>query len=198
MLEALALAIGGYPIGSVSSAILVCRLLRLPDPRSQGSGNPGATNVLRIGGRLAGGLALAGDFLKGTLPVLIALGFGAGEIAVALAGLGAYLGHVYPVFFGFRGGKGVATGLGVVLGWSWLALVAMAGTWLAVAALTRISSLAALTAFLLAPSYLWFLTGNAALVAAMAVMAAITWWRHRGNIRRLVDGTEARIGATRR
>lgn len=195
MMQALLLAALGYLVGSISSAVLVCRIMGLPDPRTQGSGNPGATNVLRFGGRLAGGLTLAGDFLKGTLPVLVALAAGAGDDGLALAGLGAYLGHLYPVFFGFRGGKGVATGLGVLLGWSWLAALATVATWLLVAAITRISSLAALTSFLLAPAYLWYLTGSAWLALAMLAMTVVTYWRHRSNIRNIIDGTEGRIGA---
>jgi glycerol-3-phosphate acyltransferase PlsY len=195
MIEPLLLAALGYLVGSISSAVLVCRLMGLPDPRTQGSGNPGATNVLRFGGRLAGGLTLAGDFLKGTLPVLVAIAVDAGGAGLALAGLGAYLGHLYPVFFGFRGGKGVATGLGVLLGWNWLAALATVATWLLVAAITRISSLSALTAFLLAPAYVWYLTASPWLALAMLVMTVVTYWRHRSNIRNIIAGTEGRIGA---
>jgi glycerol-3-phosphate acyltransferase PlsY len=195
MIEPLLLAALGYLVGSISSDVLVCRLMGLPDPRTQGSGNPGATNVLRFGGRLAGGFTLAGDFLKGTLPVLVAIAVDAGGAGLALAGLGAYLGHLYPVFFGFRGGKGVATGLGVLLGWNWLAALATVATWLLVAAITRISSLSALTAFLLAPAYVWYFTASPWLAPAMLVMTVVTYWRHRSNIRNIIAGTEGRIGA---
>ncbi|WP_440996374.1 glycerol-3-phosphate 1-O-acyltransferase PlsY [Arhodomonas sp. SL1] len=183
-----------YLLGSVSSAIVVCRLAGLPDPRGKGSGNPGATNVLRVGGRLPAALTLAGDFLKGAIPVWLALGIGIGPAVVGASGFAAFLGHLYPVFFGFRGGKGVATGLGVLLGWSPLALAATVATWLLVAALFRISSLAALVAFLLAPLYVGVLTGMPALALATAAMTVLVWWRHRGNIRRIVAGEEARIG----
>lgn len=185
----------GYLVGSVSSAVLVCRLMGLSDPRGGGSGNPGATNVLRLGGRPAAALTLAGDFFKGTLPVWAAMAFGAAPVVVGLTGLAAFLGHLYPVFFGFRGGKGVATGLGVLLGWSWAVLAVTAATWVLVAAVTRLSSLSALIAFLLAPLYVWGLTGEPALAAAMVAMTAFSFWRHRGNIRRIAAGEEPRIGA---
>lgn len=184
----------GYLIGSVSSAVVVCRLMGLPDPRTQGSGNPGATNVLRFGGRVAGALTLAGDFLKGLLPVGLAVTLDRPEAAVAAAGVGAYLGHLYPVFFGFRGGKGVATGLGALLGWSWIGALATVAVWLLVAAIWRFSSLAALVAFLLAPVFLWFVTGSPELAGAMLLLTALTYWRHRSNIRNLIAGTEDRIG----
>lgn len=193
MIEAVSIILA-YLLGSLSSAILVCRLMGLPDPRGEGSGNPGATNVLRVGGRVAGALTLAGDFLKGTVAVWLALLVGLAPAALGAVGVAAFLGHLYPVFFGFKGGKGVATGLGVLLGWSWSVLVVTVGTWLLVAAVTRISSLSALVAFLLAPVYLWGFTGEPALAVAMAVMTAVTYWRHRGNIRRLLAGEEARIG----
>lgn len=194
MFVAIAVIIGAYLVGSVASAILVCRAMGLPDPRQEGSRNPGATNVLRVGTRTAAGLTLAGDFLKGWLPVAIAVALGTPAPVVAAAGLAAFLGHVFPVFFGFHGGKGVATGLGVLLGWSWLALLAAALTWVAVAAAFRYSSLAALVAFLLAPIYLLGLGEPPLVIAAMAVVTALTFWRHQGNIRNLRQGTEKRIG----
>lgn len=184
----------GYLFGSVSSAIIVCRLMRLPDPRTQGSGNPGATNVLRVGGKKPAAITLLGDLLKGTIPVLIAWAVQPEPMTLAWVGAAAYLGHLYPVFFGFKGGKGVATGLGVLLGWSPLVLLLVAGTWLLMAAIFRISSLAALTAFLLAPLYLWWLTGEEALVGAMIIITVITYWRHRSNIVKILNGTESRIG----
>ncbi len=194
MLLALALVILGYLMGSVSAAIVVCRLMGLPDPRSQGSGNPGATNVLRIGGRSAAAITLLGDFLKGLLPVVLAQVAAVGPATVAATALAAFLGHLYPVFFRFQGGKGVATSFGVVLGLSpWVALGALA-TWLVVAAVLRISSLAALSAAALCPLYLWWFELPGIYVAAVLVMVALLVWRHRGNIQRLLAGTEGRIG----
>ena len=190
----LGLAVFGYLLGSVSTAVVICRTLGLADPRGEGSGNPGATNVLRIGGRLPAALTLVGDFLKGAVPVLIARALTEDMAAIALAGLAAFAGHLYPIFFGFRGGKGVATGLGVLLGWSWIAAALTAGSWLVVATLTRVSSFSALMAFLLAPSFLWWTTGSGALVAIMALMTLVLYWRHRGNIASLLAGREKKIG----
>ena len=184
----------GYLFGSVSAAILVCRLLRLPDPRTEGSGNPGATNVLRVGGKKAAAMTLAGDLLKGTIPVLIARAITDDPLTLALVGVAAFFGHLYPVFFGFKGGKGVATGLGVLLGWHWAAFLLTALTWLVVAKLGRISSLAALTAFLLAPLYVWLIASEPALNAAAGGLTVATYWRHRSNISKLLAGTESRIG----
>lgn len=194
MLIDIAFIILGYLLGSLSTAIIVCRLLRLPDPRSQGSGNPGATNVLRIGGKRAAAITLVGDFLKGLLPVWIAHLAGASDMGIAATGLAAFLGHLYPLFFGFQGGKGVATAFGVILGLSpWAALAALA-TWLGVALLTRLSSLAALTAAALTPLYLWLLVMPAAYLMATIVMVSLLIWRHRANIQRLLAGTESKIG----
>lgn len=190
----IALGVLGYLLGSVSTAVVVCRALGLPDPRGEGSGNPGATNVLRIGGRLPAALTLAGDFLKGTIPVLIARAVTGDTSAIALVGLAAFMGHLYPVFFAFRGGKGVATGLGVLLGWSWIAAALTGGTWLLVALLTRLSSFSALMAFMLAPTYIWWATHSGILVVAMAVITLVLYWRHRTNIANLVAGKEKKIG----
>ena len=194
MLIGAALILLAYLFGSISTAILTCRVLGLPDPRTQGSGNPGATNVLRVGGKKAAAITLAGDFLKGTIPVLIARALTADPYVIALVGLAAYLGHLYPVFFGFKGGKGVATGFGVLLGWSWIATAATGATWLVVAGVFRYSSVAALTAFLLAPLYIWLLTHSPALTGTMAAITVMTYWRHRSNIRNLLSGAEKRIG----
>lgn len=184
----------GYLFGSVSAAIIVCRLMRLPDPRTEGSGNPGATNVLRVGGKKAAAITLAADLLKGTTPLLIARAFTSDPLTLALVGTAAFFGHLYPVFFGFKGGKGVATGLGVLLGWHWAALALTALTWLIVARLGKISSLAALTAFLLAPLYVWLLTAAPELTIAAAVITVAVFARHRDNISRILAGTESRIG----
>jgi glycerol-3-phosphate acyltransferase PlsY len=184
----------GYLFGSISAAILVCRLMRLPDPRTEGSGNPGATNVLRVGGKKAAAVTLAGDLLKGTIPILIARAVTDHPLTLALVGAAAFFGHLYPVFFGFKGGKGVATGLGVLLGWHWAACALAALTWLVVAKVGKISSLAALAGFLLAPLYVWLITRSAELTVAMAFISAITFWRHRSNISKILAGTESRIG----
>lgn len=195
MLPAALLVLAGYLAGSVASAVLVCRLLGLPDPRLQGSRNPGATNVLRLGGRKAAAITLAGDYLKGLLPVLLAGALGAPPLVVTATGLAAFLGHLYPVFFGFQGGKGVATAFGVVSALAWPVALAMGVTWLAMAKLFRYSSLASITSAALAPVYAWLLRGDTILSGGLAVLAALMLWRHRANIARLVAGTESRIGA---
>ncbi|SCZ52599.1 glycerol-3-phosphate 1-O-acyltransferase PlsY [Thiohalomonas denitrificans] len=183
-----------YALGSISTAILVCRLAGLPDPRTEGSNNPGATNVLRLGGKKAAAATLAGDFLKGLLPVLIARLFTAEPATLALVAMAAFLGHLYPVFFGFRGGKGVATAFGVLLGLTWPVALAALATWLVMAKVFRISSLSALTAAALAPVYaLWF-SPQPALVGMLTAMAALLIWRHRSNIRNLLAGKESHIG----
>ena len=194
----LALVTGAYLLGSISSAIIVCRLMGLPDPRTQGSNNPGATNVLRIGGRRAAAITLLGDSLKGLLPVLLCHLFGRGPEVLALAGLAAFLGHLYPVFFGFKGGKGVATALGVQFGWHWLIGLAVAGTWLFMAKVARISSLAALISMALAPLVVWLVWPAGELIAAQVLITLLLFWRHRSNIRNLIDGREARISGKER
>ncbi len=186
----LLLIVGAYLLGSISSAIIVCRLLGLPDPRGEGSGNPGATNVMRIGGKKAAAITLIGDMLKGLLAVLLAKVFGASLMVQAFVAVAAFLGHLYPVFFGFRGGKGVATALGVLLGLHWpVGLLTMA-TWLLIAKVFKISSLAALLSILVTPLYIWWLIPDRSLIIAMLFMGALLFWRHRSNIRRLLDGSE--------
>jgi len=181
---------GSYLIGSVSSAIIVCRLMGLDDPRGQGSGNPGATNVMRIGGKKAAGITLLGDALKGLIPVLIAKALGVDTLILALVVFAAFLGHLYPVFFGFKGGKGVATTLGVSLGVSWILGAVVFATWLIVYKISKISSLSALVAAVLTPLYIWFIVGDANLVAVFIVIPAILLWRHKSNIQRLIAGEE--------
>ncbi len=190
----LALIVFGYLVGSVSSAILVCRAFGLEDPRTGGSHNPGATNVLRIGGKLPAAVTLAGDWAKGTVPVLVALWLGDNTAVVAATGLAAFFGHLYPVFFRFQGGKGVATGLGVLLAWSPSVLGLAALTWIVIAGAFRYSSLAAMVAFAMSPAYVFWLLGDPVITAATALMAAAVIWRHRANIVRLATGDEARIG----
>ena len=194
MLVIIALVAAGYLLGSISTAVLVSRALGVADPRSGGSGNPGATNVLRLAGRKAAALTLAGDVLKGVVPVLAARAAELPPGAVALVGLAAFLGHLYPVFFGFKGGKGVATALGALLATEPLLGASVLATWLVVAGVSRYSSLAALVASVLAPGYAWVLSGDRGVAGAVAVMAVLLVWRHRANIRRLLAGEEGRIG----
>ena len=190
----IAIVIVAYLVGSIASAVLVCRAMGLPDPRREGSGNPGATNVLRIGGRGPAALVLAGDVLKGVLPVLLAAGATSSPAVVALSALAAFLGHLYPLYFRFRGGKGVATALGAIAALSWPVACVMCAVWLAVAAATRYSSLASMTAAIGAPvAALWF-ASDPANVSILAVITALLLWRHRQNIQRLAHGTESRIG----
>ena len=179
-----------YLIGSISSAIIICRLMRLPDPREQGSGNPGATNVMRIGGKKASTITLLGDLLKGLLPVYIAGLMGASLELLAVIGLAAFLGHLYPVFFKFKGGKGVATSIGVLLGFSWLLGFAFIGTWLLIYKLGKISSLSALCASFISPVYAWFIVGDTSIVSAAFIMMVFLLWRHKSNIKRLMNGEE--------
>lgn len=206
MLSALAVA-AAYCLGSISFAIVVSRVMRLPDPRSYGSGNPGATNVLRTGRKAAAVLTLLGDAGKGWLAVWLAAAFLplAGETAagagltvdrtdVAMVGVAVFLGHLYPVFHGFQGGKGVATAAGVLIGFDpWLGLGTIA-TWLAIAAFFRMSSLAALVAAVFAPLYAGWLFGARPVLPAVIVIAALLVWRHRANLARIVAGTEPKLG----
>lgn len=186
-----------YLLGSLSSAIILCKLAGLPDPRTQGSGNPGATNVLRFGGKKLAALTLLGDLLKGLVPVLLVRALDASDLALALVALAAFLGHLYPVFFHFKGGKGVATAFGVLLGLAWPVALAAAITWLVMALLFRFSSLAALTASVLTPAYMWWLEPNRPFLVATVLMSILLFWRHRSNIRNLLQGTESRIGSKR-
>ena len=183
-----------YLIGSLSSAIIVCKIMSLPDPRSEGSGNPGATNVLRFGGKKAAAITLAGDMVKGLLPVLAAKYLGLNMESIALVGFAAFLGHLYPIFFQFKGGKGVATMLGVMFGFSWWVGLATAGTWLFMAKVVKISSLSALVATALAPVYVWLWFNNEVTVALTITMTVILFWRHRSNIQNLLSGKEDKIG----
>lgn len=194
MLENIILVGAAYLMGSLSSAIIICRLLGLPDPRSEGSGNPGATNVLRIGGKKAAAATLIGDMLKGLVPVLIAKAMGADLAIQAAVATAAFLGHLYPIFFGFRGGKGVATALGVLLGIYWPVGLLTIATWLLIAKIFKISSLAALLAILVTPLYILLLIPDASLLIAMLVIGTLLFWRHRSNIRKIFDGSESRIG----
>ncbi len=183
-----------YLFGSLSAAIIVCRLMGLPDPRTQGSNNPGATNVLRIGGKKAAAITLFGDMVKGLVPVLIARLLTNDSTTLALVAMAAFLGHLYPLFFGFKGGKGVATAMGVLIGLAWPVAIAALLTWLFMAKVFKVSSLAALTAAVLAPFYCWLLAPDTAYMIMMAVMSLLLIWRHRSNIQKLLSGAEGKIG----
>jgi glycerol-3-phosphate acyltransferase PlsY len=183
-----------YFLGSLSIAVITSRLMGLPDPREEGSKNPGATNVLRLGGKKAAFITLLGDMLKGLLPLAVAKAWDAPAPVLAAVGLAAFLGHLYPVFFGFKGGKGVATALGVLTGYSWLVGLATLLTWLSVAFVSRISSLAALAASALASVYVWLLLRSPVLTAATLLMCSLLFWRHKSNIQRILRGEESKIG----
>ncbi len=192
-LPALLACIAAYLLGSLSAAIIVCRAVGLPDPRTEGSGNPGTTNVLRTGGKGPAALTLVGDGLKGYLPVLVTSLFISHDPTVALVAVAAFLGHLYPVFFDFRGGKGVATALGGLLALApGVGLLAIA-TWLAICLASRMSSLAALATFVLAPAYL-LLDGQGVAAMAYIIIALFLIQSHRGNVRRILAGTEPRLG----
>ena len=187
-----------YLIGSFSTAIATCKIMGIEDPRSTGSNNPGATNVLRHGGKKAAIITLIGDALKGLIPVLLAIQLQAEPLTVALVGLFALLGHVFPLYYGFKGGKGVATYYGVILGINWqVGLIALA-IWLVIAKLLKISSLSALISIFMTPVTLWFFTQSIELTRVMVLMSALVIWRHKKNIQSLIQGSEAKIGKTQK
>ena len=194
MLLNISLVIISYLFGSLSAAVIVCKVMRLDDPRSQGSGNPGTTNVLRLHGKKAAAITLAGDVLKGLLPVLLVKILDAPVPVIALSALAAFSGHIFPVFFNFRGGKGVATLIGVLLGMYWMAGVAFITCWLVFAFLFRYSSLAALIAAALLPVITAFLQVPVYYIGSIVIMAIILFWRHRSNIKNLIAGKEDKIG----
>ena len=191
-------ALAAYAIGSLSFAVIVSRLMGLHDPRSYGSGNPGATNVLRSGNKLAAVLTLLLDALKGFLPVWAVAQFGAAygleEGTMALVGLAAFLGHLWPVFFKFEGGKGVATAAGVLFGFNPLLGLATLATWAIVAFFFRYSSLASIVSALFAPFYQVLIWGGGAVAWATVAMGLMLVWRHSANIQKLLKGTESRLG----
>jgi glycerol-3-phosphate acyltransferase PlsY len=198
MTTALGLALVAYLIGSIAFAVIVSRAFGLPDPRSYGSHNPGATNVLRTGKKAAALLTFLGDAAKGWVAVAIASRFADGdyiEVTMAIAAVAVVVGHMYPVFFRFAGGKGVATALGSLFGLNVYVAVGAAATWIIMAAFFRISSLSALVAALFAPFFTMILYNPAhPYFIAVAVMSAFLIWRHRANIRNLIAGTEGRLG----
>ena len=192
-----------YLIGSISFAVVVSKCMRLPDPHSYGSGNPGATNVLRTGNKLAAVLTLIGDALKGYLAVMLARILLGDESLTStlnswlLCGvvISVFLGHLFPIFHGFKGGKGVATACGILFGINWILGAATLGTWIIVAMFMRYSSLAALAAAVFGPIYFVFLFGFQPMGISLLVICLLLIWRHRSNIRNLMNGTESRLGS---
>lgn len=195
-----------YLIGSISFAVVVSKCMRLPDPHSYGSGNPGATNVLRTGNKLAAVLTLVGDALKGYLAVMLArILLGDTSLTSTLNSwllcgvvIAVFLGHLFPIFHGFKGGKGVATACGILFGINWILGIATLSTWVIVATFMRYSSLAALAAAVFGPIYFVFLFGFQPMAIALAFICALLIWRHRSNIRNLMNGTESRIGSKKK
>lgn len=198
VLAAILIVLVAYLIGSVSFAVVVSRAFGLPDPREYGSGNPGATNVLRTGNKAAAALTLAGDGAKGWVAVILAQlaapAFGAPDGTVPAAALAVFLGHLFPVFHRFEGGKGVATAAGIMLALSWSVTLMLGAVWLVMAFGFKISSLAALTVALLAPIGAFYVFGNTLAAWIWVPIAALLFWRHRGNIRKLLSGSESTIG----
>jgi len=195
-----------YLIGSVSFAVVVSKCMRLPDPHSYGSGNPGATNVLRTGNKLAAVLTLLGDALKGYIAVMLAriilgdtsLSSTMGSWVLCGVVIAVFLGHLFPIFHGFKGGKGVATACGILFGINWILGAATLSTWIIVAMFMRYSSLAALAAAVFGPIYFVFLFGFQPMGAALLVVCLLLIWRHRSNIQNLMNGTESRIGSKKK
>jgi glycerol-3-phosphate acyltransferase PlsY len=195
-----------YLIGSVSFAVVVSKCMRLPDPYSYGSGNPGATNVLRTGNKLAAVLTLIGDALKGYIAVMLArLILGDSSLTSTMGSwvlcgvvIAVFVGHLFPIFHGFKGGKGVATACGILFGINWILGVATLSTWIIVAMFMRYSSLAALAAAVFGPIYFVFLFGLQPIGLALLVVCLLLVWRHRGNIQNLMNGTESRIGSKKK
>ena len=189
-------ALGGYLAGSIPFAVIVSKALSIPDPRTYGSKNIGATNVLRSGHRIAALLTLVGDAAKGWAAVLVARALGASDELLAIVAVAAFLGHVFPVWLKFRGGKGVATAAGVLIALDWRLGLAVIVVWLTIAVVSRYSSLAAITAALFAPVAAWFLLGAGPLFAAVVAMSVVLIARHRANIVKLARGEESRIGVS--
>lgn len=195
-----------YLIGSISFAVVVSKCMNLPDPHSYGSGNPGATNVLRTGNKVAAGLTFLGDALKGFLAVVLARAV-MGDLPLdeylnswIMGGvvLAVFLGHLFPIFHGFKGGKGVATACGILFGINYVLGIATLGTWIIVAVFLRYSSLAALAAAVFGPVYFVFLFGIRPMALALLLICVLLIWRHRSNIRNLLNGTESRIGSKKK
>ncbi len=193
MLINILLIFSAYLIGSISAAIIVCKTLGLSDPRTGGSGNPGTTNVMRLYGKKAAFLTLVGDIFKGIIPVLLAKVIVNSEFIIAICGLAAFLGHIFPIYFKFEGGKGVATLIGILFATHWLLGVSYIITWILTALIFRYSSLAALIAALPIPIYSYFIEHNNQYAISFAVIAIILFWRHKPNIYNLLNGKEDKI-----
>lgn len=193
LLSNVLLCLGAYCLGSIPSAIVVCRLMGLPDPRTTGSKNPGSTNVLRMGNKLAAGFTLLGDALKGVLPVLMAIHLDFTPFWVGAVMVSVCLGHIYPVFFGFKGGKGVATAAGVFLAIDGILGFVLLGLWLLVVLLFRFAALGAIIVALCVPFIVLYYLGPLLLVPT-AMISALVLWRHRSNLQRLWKGIEPKIG----
>ncbi len=191
MLESVALVLFAYLLGSISSAILLSKIMGFKDPRSEGSNNPGATNVLRIAGKKAAFLTLVGDCLKGLIPVLAARSFEAEHLIIALAAFAAFSGHCFPVFFKFQGGKGVATAIAATVGFDWLVGSILIAIWLLFAKVFKISSLAAIISFCALPLLIYWRQQDLAISMVFVAISAILIWRHKGNIQRLLQGVES-------
>lgn len=187
-------AVIAYLFGSISTAIITCKLMGLEDPRTVGSNNPGATNVLRHGGKKAAVVTLLGDMLKGLIPVLLVTRFQADNLTVAIVGMCALLGHIFPVYYGFKGGKGVATFYGVILGTNWLVGIIAISIWLTMAFLFKISSLSAMVSIFFTPVILWYFSHSVELTLTVVFMSMLILWRHRSNIKSLMHGAEEKIG----
>jgi len=179
-----------YLIGSLSAAIIVCKTMYLPDPRSMGSNNPGATNVLKLGGKKAAAITLLGDCLKGLIPILVAFYLDFNELILSLVAFAAFIGHLYPVFFNFKGGKGVATAFGVFIGLSWQVAILVLVTWLIIVKIFKLSSLGALVTALLAPLYFYLLSGSLYFTGVSIVLSILLIYKHKTNIVKIIDGTE--------
>ena len=193
MLINILLIFSAYLLGSISAAIIVCKTLGLSDPRTGGSGNPGTTNVMRLYGKKAAFLTLVGDIFKGIIPVLLAKVIVNSEFIIAICGLAAFLGHIFPIYFKFEGGKGVATLIGILFATHWLLGVSYIITWILTALIFRYSSLAALIAVLPIPIYSYFIEHNNQYTISFAVIAIILFWRHKPNIYNLLNGKENKI-----
>ncbi|MCP3690251.1 MAG: glycerol-3-phosphate 1-O-acyltransferase PlsY [Gammaproteobacteria bacterium] len=189
--ESIILLLFSYLLGSLSSAIILSKIMGFTDPRTDGSNNPGATNVMRIAGKKAAFFTLLGDCLKGLIPVLLAVAISEDRALVALTGLSAFLGHCYPVYFQFKGGKGVATAIAVNVAFNWLVGLIIIGIWLVFAKVFRISSLAAIIAFFSLPALIFWREASLVTTLIFTVMSLILIWRHRANIQRLLQGTES-------
>ncbi|RTR38973.1 glycerol-3-phosphate 1-O-acyltransferase PlsY [Shewanella canadensis] len=192
----LGMILAAYLAGSISSAVLVCRLRGLPDPRTAGSGNPGATNVLRIGGASSAAMVLFFDMLKGALPAYIAFRLGIDQVALGAIAIAACLGHIFPIFFKFKGGKGVATAFGAMAPIGHELALALMVTWIVMVLISRYSSLAAITTAILAPIYTWFLDERFTIPVAM--LSTLIVIRHRDNIHRLLKGEESKVSRKRK